>query len=376
MKKFRVRMTNVVERLVDGQTQKWLTCEVSLSSLIEAKRNLGKELFSVNVRGCLSNSKPTSQERKKPVFRGIMNTMDKIRENPEKGYLLTMGNNGCTIMCSSIERISGDIYEITLTHDYHGIGNGQQTIYITEWIDTNYPISSDVTIICRMAIGLPEDACNHICMANNTSNKIDKKDIKSIEWKRISAELKTLGITLNYKKEKEKEKEGQYDIDIFSENYYNMIGAYFSNKPWVNGQEVVDIIKLYDISGKEMIEMDRVKNIIDDWFKANSNEVKKHSNKMDTTRMGYLKNIMISLYTDVKIQSRVKPFIKKYGDVKFFERIFKVVINTIEENETTKVSSNYFNKKTYELLSKSIVLEILESEILESEILDSEMVSV
>ena len=48
-------------------------------------------------------------------------------------------------------------------------------------------------------------------------------------------------------------------------------------------------------------------------------------------------------------------------------RIFKVVINTIEENETTKVSSNYFNKKTYELLSKSIVLEILESEILESE---------
>jgi hypothetical protein len=351
-------MTSVVERLVEGQKQKWLTCEVSLSSLIEAKRKLGKELFSVNVRGCLSNNKPTSQERKKPVFRGIMSTMNKIRENPQKGYLLTMGNNGCTIMCESIERISGDIYEITLTHDYHGIGNGQQTIYITEWIDTNYPISSDVTIICRMSVGLSEDECNHICMANNTSNKIDKKDIKSIEWKRISTELKTLGITFNYKKEKE----GQYDINIFADNYYNMIGAYFSNKPWVNGQEVADIIKLYNISGKEMIEMDRVKKIIDDWFETNSNEVKKHGNKMDTTRLGYLKNIMISLYTDVKIQARVKPFIKKYGDVKFFERIFEVVIDTIEENETTKVSSSYFNKKTYELLSKSIVVEILESE--------------
>ena len=358
MKKFKVRMTSVVERLVEGQKQKWLTCEVSLSSLIEAKRKLGKELFSVNVRGCLSNNKPTSQERKKPVFRGIMSTMNKIRENPQKGYLLTMGNNGCTIMCESIERISGDIYEITLTHDYHGIGNGQQTIYITEWIDTNYPISSDVTIICRMSVGLSEDECNHICMANNTSNKIDKKDIKSIEWKRISTELKTLGITFNYKKEKE----GQYDINIFADNYYNMIGAYFSNKPWVNGQEVADIIKLYNISGKEMIEMDRVKKIIDDWFETNSNEVKKHGNKMDTTRLGYLKNIMISLYTDVKIQARVKPFIKKYGDVKFFERIFEVVIDTIEENETTKVSSSYFNKKTYELLSKSIVVEILESE--------------
>ena len=150
-----------------------------------------------------------------------------------------------------------------------------------------------------------------------------------------------------------------------------MIGAYFTNKPWVNGQEVADIIKPNNISGKEMIEMNRVKNIIDGWFQANSNEVKKHSNKMDTTRMGYLKNIMISLYTDVKIQARVKPYIKKYGDVKFFELIFKVVINTIEENETTKVSSNYFNKKTYELLSKSI-----EVKILESEILDSEMVSV
>jgi hypothetical protein len=360
-------MTNVVERLVDGQTQKWLTCEVSLSSLIEAKRNLGKELFSVNVRGCLSNSKPTSQERKKPVFRGIMSTMDMIRENPQKGYLLTMGNNGCTIMCDSIERISGDIYEITLTHDYHGIGNGQQTTYIAECLDTNYPISSDVTIICRMAVGLSEEDCNHICIANNTSNKIDKKDIKSIDWKRISTELKTLGITFNYKKEKE----GQYDINIFADNYYNMIGAYFTNKPWVNGQEVADIIKPNNISGKEMIEMNRVKNIIDGWFQANSNEVKKHSNKMDTTRMGYLKNIMISLYTDVKIQARVKPYIKKYGDVKFFELIFKVVINTIEENETTKVSSNYFNKKTYELLSKSI-----EVKILESEILDSEMVSV
>ena len=351
-------MTSVVERLVAGQKQKWLTCEVSLSSLIEAKRKLGKELFSVNVRGCLSNNKPTSQERKKPVFRGIMSTMNKIRQNPQKGYLLTMGNNGCTIMCDSIERISGDIYEITLTHDYHGIGNGQQTTYIAECLDTNYPISSDVTIICRMAVGLSEDECNHICMANNTSNKIDKKDIKSIEWKRISTELKTLGITFNYKKEKE----GQYDINIFADNYYNMIGAYFSNKPWVNGQEVADIIKLYNISGKEMIEMDRVKKIIDDWFETNSNEVKKHGNKMDTTRLGYLKNIMISLYTDVKIQARVKPFIKKYGDVKFFERIFEVVIDTIEENETTKVSSSYFNKKTYELLSKSIVVEILESE--------------
>ena len=109
MKKFKAQMTNVVETLINGQTQKWLTCEVSLSSLIEAKRKLGKELFSVNVRGCLSNSKPTSQERKKPVFRGIMSTMDNIRENPEKGYLLTIGNNGCTIMCDSIERISGEI---------------------------------------------------------------------------------------------------------------------------------------------------------------------------------------------------------------------------------------------------------------------------
>ena len=362
-------MTNVSTTLVKGQTQKWLTCEVSVSSLIEAKRQLGKELFAVNVRGCLSNSKPTSQERKKPVFRGIMSTMDKIRENPEKGYLLTIGNNGCTIMCDSIERISGDIYEITLTHDYHGIGNGQQTTYIFEWIDTNYPISSDLTIICRMAIGFPEDECNDICKANNTSNKIDKKDIKSIEWKRISTELKTLGITFNYKKEKE----GQYDINIFCENYYNMIGAYFTNKPWVNGQEVTDIIILNNISGKDMIEMDRVKKIIDGWFETNTNEVKKHGNKMDITRLGYLKNTMISLYTDVKIQSRVKPFIKKYGDVKFFERIFKVVIDTLQENETTKVSSSYFNKKTYELLSKSIVLEILESEILESEILESEM---
>ena len=50
MKKFKAQMTNVVETLINGQTQKWLTCEVSLSSLIEAKRKLGKELFSVNVK--------------------------------------------------------------------------------------------------------------------------------------------------------------------------------------------------------------------------------------------------------------------------------------------------------------------------------------
>lgn len=358
MKKFKVRMTHVEERLINGQKKKWLTCEMSVSSLIEAKRALGKELFSVNVRGYLSNNKPTSEERKKPVFKGIMESMNEIRETPQIGYLLTLGNNGCTIMCESIERISNDIYEITLTNDYHGIGNGQQTTYISEWIDSNYPISNDVTILCKMTVGFSEEECIKICKANNTSNKIDKKDIKSVEWKRIHEELKTLGISFNYKKEKE----GQYDINIFDENYYNMIGAYFTNRPWVTGQEVTDIIKLDNISGKDMIEMDRVKKIIDGWFETNSNEVKKHGNKMDITRLGYLKNIMISLYTDVKIQSRVKPFIKKYGDVKFFELIFEVVIKTLEENEKTKVSSNYFNKKTYELLSKSIVVEILESE--------------
>lgn len=355
MKKFRVRLTSVRETLINGQTQKWLACEVSVASLIDAKRELGKELFAANVRGYLSNSKPTSEDRKKPVFSGIMTTMGKIRENPKKSYLLTIGHNGCTIMCESIERIHGDIYEVTLTNDYHGIGNGQQTTYITEWIDKNFPISDDVTIQCTMVVGLSEEECNYICKANNTSNKIDKKDIKSREWKRIDTELKTLGITFNYKKEKE----GQYDINIFDKNYYNMICAYFTNRPWVDGQSVADIINLDKITGKDMIEMDRLKKIIDNWFEVNDEEVKKYENTMDITRLGGLKSYMISLYTDGDIQETVKPFIKKYGEVSFFQLIFEDVIENILKNEKNKVSSNYFNKKFYDLIIKSVENKIL-----------------
>lgn len=359
--KFNVRLTHVDLRseVVNGVEKKWMTCEVSVLSLIEAKRKIGKELFAVNVRGALSNNKPTSTERKKPVFSGITNSMTRIREKPGTGFMFTLKNNGCTILCDSIEKISDDIYEITLTTDYHGIGNGQQTTYIIEWIDSNFPVDSGVNILTKIIIGFTEDECIEICKANNISNKIDKKDIKSVEWKRIGGELKTLGVSFNYKKEKG----GKYDINIFDHNYYNMIAAYFTNKPWINGENVTEGINLSDISGIDIIEMDRVKKVIDGWFEANDTDVKKHSDKMDTTRLGYLKNIMISTYTDDTLQETVKPFIKKYGDIRFFELMFWVVIDTLEDNETTKVSANYFNKKIYNSLRKSLKSEILELEL-------------
>jgi len=70
------------------------------------------------------------------------------------------------------------------------------------------------------------------------------------------------------------------------------------------------------------------------------------------------------------LQETVKPFIKKYGDIRFFELMFGVIINTLQENETTKVSSNYFNKKIYNSIRKSLKVEILE---LELEITKSKM---
>jgi hypothetical protein len=79
---------------------------------------------------------------------------------------------------------------------------------------------------------------------------------------------------------------------------------------------------------------------------------------------------MISSYTDDTLQETVKPFIKKYGDIRFFELMFGVIINTLQENETTKVSSNYFNKKIYNSIRKSLKVEILE---LELEITKSKM---
>ena len=355
--KFNVRLTHVDLRseVVNGVEKKWMTCEVSVLSLIEAKRKIGKELFAVNVRGALSNNKPTSVERKKPVFSGIMNSMKGVREKPGTKFMFTLKNNGCTILCDSIERISDDIYEITLTTDYHGIGNGQQTTYIIEWIDSNIPVDSGVTILTKIIVGFTEEECIDICKANNTNNKIDKKDIKSVEWKRIDKELKTLGISFNYKKEKG----GKYDINIFDNNYYNMICAYFTNRPWVNGENVTENINLDNITGRDIIEMDRVKKVIDGWFEANDMDIKKHDDKMDTTRLGYLKNIMISTYTDVNLEETVKPFIKKYGDIRYFELIFGVVIKILEDNETTKVSSNYFNKKIYALVSSKIEVKIL-----------------
>lgn len=364
-----LKLKNTNEEIVSGE-KRVIKGEVFLTSLIESKRKLGQDLFSVNVRKYLSNEKPTAEQRKRPVFKGIMTTLDTIRENPSLAYKFSLNNNGCAIMAKSARRVTDDTWELTMEGEYNGIGNGQQTIYISEWCDSNKPINPNITISTKIMIGFSDKENIEMCEALNTSNKIDAKDIMTTNWRPLHNKLREVGIELIYKKGDKRM--GDNIINLNDKGLYNAISSYFTNKPWVTGGKVTDILDVSTITPKSLIEATEIKREIDSWFNSNVNKGNELMSVVKDTSIGYVKNYIISFLTDNNLNTGIydsidnnlfKDYVKEYGLRSFIELSFNCIMSYIINFETKEViHPRYFtNKSKYEIFMIYMISSVVNS---------------
>jgi len=349
-----LKLKNTNEEIVSGE-KRVIKADVPLTSLIESKRKLGQDLFSVNVRKYLSNEKPTAEQRKRPVFKGIMTTLDAIRENPSLAYKFSLNNNGCAIMAKSARRVTDDTWELTMEGEYNGIGNGQQTIYISEWCDSNKPIDPNITISTKIMIGFSDKENIEMCEALNTSNKIDAKDIMTTNWRPLHNKLREVGIELIYKKGDKRM--GDNIINLNDKGLYNAISSYFTNKPWVTGGKVTDILDVSTITPKSLIEATEIKREIDSWF--NNNENKSKSNELMSlvkdTSDGYVKNYIMSFFTDKEDIEIIKHYINECGISDFIGLCVDCIIGYII-NQKKGINNKYFTSKiTYDIFKERLL---------------------
>ena len=180
-----------------SKTKKGIVSDANMLSLIQAKRENQEKLFSVNVRGDLFNIKTI---RKNPVANSIKETIIQIMENKIEPNSFYWRNQGGIMFAKSITDIGDGYYEVEMTEEYHGIGNGQQTISLSDYFSNKYEIHKDIEMPMRILIGFSEKECREMCKTNNTSNKITTKDVISNDWSTIAKEWQELDLQ-NFAKE-------------------------------------------------------------------------------------------------------------------------------------------------------------------------------
>jgi len=306
---------------------------VKLADLISAQNQIGKDIYSVNVRGCLFTGK--SSDRKNRVFKGISESLIGISKGEVSPNIFLNSNQGCLLMCESIK---GDLknYEITISQLYHGIGNGQQTISVASFVNNKFPISSDVNIPIKIMVGYSSEECYSACEYNNTSNKISLKNIISNNWEPISKQLLKFGYILHYKQDKIIPKSDKL-INIWDRNFYNFLNAYHCETPWVSGDKTISNgFDVSQVSVKSLLDVVLIKSKIDKWFSTNIKQF--DTSLFDAERTGYIGNIIVTAYKNYYDKSMsVDDFIK----LCFEDVIYQTIVS-----QNKRVNSSFFTTES------------------------------
>lgn len=331
MKKFNLE-ASLIQAPKNGTGETYIGY-VKLDDLITAQNQIGKDLYSVNVRGSLFTGK--SPDSKNRVFRGITETLINISKGELSPNTFLNGNQGCLLMCESIQ---GDLkkYEITISEIYHGIGNGQQTISVASFVNKKFPIRKDVSIPIKIMVGYTPEECYSACEYNNTSNKISLKNIISNDWEPISKQLLRLGYILHYKQDKVIVKSENL-INIWERNFYNFLNAYHCETPWISGDKTISNgFNISQVSVKSLLDVVLIKSKIDDWFSKN---IKKFDTSLfDADRTGYIGNIIVTAYKKYYDGSMsVDDFIK----LCFVDVIYPTIIS-----QNKRVNSSFFTTES------------------------------
>lgn len=252
-----------------------------------------KGLFMNNVRDTtFDKGLSLSFLNKNKAFKGVYSTLERI-ESGESPTLMYELNQGGSLMCESIKPTGNpDEYEITLIQDYHGFGNGQQTLS-TAWFfrdKTKKDIKTNTLIFFKFLESYNKEKSQEICIANNTNVKINNLDLISNSWNDIAKELSNMGIYLKHKSNKTKDitNKSQRVIDLTDDNFYNIINAYHKEQPWKSGQEIIDESLLEGMTPDILIKIDDLRIEFNKWFLENLQTFKdirsENENKFSTLR--------------------------------------------------------------------------------------------
>ena len=308
-----------------------------------------KTLFNNNVRDTtFNNTSRLSELMKNKAFSGVYKTLEKI-ENGASPILMFELNQGGSLMCESIKETGNtDEYEITLTEDFHGFGNGQQTLS-TAWYyrKNNKDIKPNTLIFFKFFESYKRELSQQICVANNTNVRINNMDLISNSWNSIAYSLEKKGIHLKHKLNKDFIKpEGLRVIDITEDNFYNVINAYQKLQPWKSGNDIIDNSLLEGMTPELLIKLDDLRLEFNDWFLENYSTFKeireKNEKKFSTLReKGISKSFFIACH-----KLHYDPILTNN---EFFNICLESFVDTIDEfNSIT--NSKYFN--TFEKMVK------------------------
>lgn len=341
MRKFQIEVKSLT---LVGSTKygaKTYMASVKLIDLIKANDQLGESLYSVNVRGKLFSGKVPDKKNK--TYQGIEETLTNIHNGIDEPVEFLNNNTGSLLICDSLNQLEENNYEVTLLGNSNGIGNGQQTITISSFINNKFPISDDVYILVKIMIGYPVDKCHNSCKSNNTSNKITQKNIISNGWVSVAENLKLLGYDLYYHQSKDIPK-GERIINIYESGFYNMLNAYQTKKPWITGDKVADNLDISLLTANSVLDIFNLKRQIDSWFKINlnPNNTQYNLSYFDSTRTGYIKNIIIASYQD-----SYKNILKELNPSSYMDEFFKISFDVIYDILKLKgnVKSSFFTNK-------------------------------
>ena len=271
MKKFiaKVKHLNVIG---ENGLQKCYGGYLDISFINNTK--VDKGLFMNNVRDTtFDNGLSLSVLNKNKAFKGVYSTLERI-ESGESPTLMYELNQGGSLMCESIKPTGNtDEYEITLIQDYHGVGNGQQTLS-TAWYfkeKNKKEIKNNTLIFFKFLESYGKEKSQEICIANNTNVKINNLDLISNSWNDISNALNNMGIYLKHKANKSKviTNNSQRVIDLTDDNFYNIMNAYHKLQPWKSGQEIIDESLLEGITANILIEIDDLRIEFNKWYLDN-----------------------------------------------------------------------------------------------------------
>lgn len=311
--------------------------------------NVDKTLFNNNVRDTtFDNGLSKSVLNKNKAFKGVYSTLEKI-ENGAPTILMYELNQGGSLMCESIKATGNpDEYEITLIQDYHGFGNGQQTLS-TAWYYKNKNqknIKDNTLIFFKFLESYSKEKSQEICIANNTNVKISNLDLISNSWNDIAKSLSNMGIYLKHKSNKSKEIDTKYNrvIDLTDDNFYNIINAYHKEQPWKSGQEIIDESLLEGMTHNILIKIDDLRIEFNKWYLNNIQRFKnlraENEEKFSTLReKGISRSFFFACYK------------KHYKPILSIEQFFDICLESFEAtipDDNKKITNNaYFKTLEY-----------------------------
>ncbi len=318
--------------------------------------------FNNNVRGTSFDMQATkSKVLQNKTIKGIYETLDKISEGEDPIIMFEM-NQGGSLMCAHIEKIENknDEYQIIFSNEFHGIGNGQQTIstaYYWKEKNENKNIKPGTLVQFKFFVGYSKEKNNLICVANNTNKPVKNSDLISNDWKEIAEELKEKGIFLIDKKTKTVDTPDgtTQTINLHKDSFLtNLIPSYLGS-PWRVGEPNVENDVTERICADDIVEIEKLRDEFDSWFENKKAHLKyKYADYFNAHHLSVkssLRNLFVGLYNNGLPESKYTSF-KKYQNISdkkdisgFFDfclKAFNQAKNNTIANMTSPKSESFF----------------------------------